>query len=163
MTTGSTYKVVELVGSSSESVQQAIDGAIARAAQTIRNLNWFEVREIRGTIDGDSANWYQVKLGIGFRSRLWRRRQPRLGLSPALHQYGVQHRHRRAQDKRVLGQSPGLRRYKSSSGAARTRFLNLQHPKSLLRNSTGKAWFGSGVSSSRPAWGKSEPNVVQAA
>ena len=41
MTTGSTYKVVELVGSSSESVQQAIDGAIARAAQTIRNLNWF--------------------------------------------------------------------------------------------------------------------------
>ncbi len=67
MTTGSTYKVVELVGSSSEGVQQAIDGAIARAAQTIRNLDWFEVREIRGTIDGDSANWYQVKLGIGFR------------------------------------------------------------------------------------------------
>ena len=67
MTTGSTYKVVELVGSSSESVQQAIDGAIARAAQTIRNLNWFEVREIRGTIDGDSTNWYQVKLGVGFR------------------------------------------------------------------------------------------------
>ena len=67
MTTGSTYKVVELVGSSSESVQEAIDGAIARAAQTIRNLNWFEVREIRGTIDGDHANWYQVKVGLGFR------------------------------------------------------------------------------------------------
>ncbi len=67
MTTGSTYKVVELVGSSSESVQQAIDGAIARAAQTIRNLDWFEVREIRGTIDGDHANWYQVKVGLGFR------------------------------------------------------------------------------------------------
>jgi flavin-binding protein dodecin len=67
MTTGSTYKVVELVGSSSESVQQAIDGAISRAAQTIRNLDWFEVREIRGTIDGDRANWYQVKVGVGFR------------------------------------------------------------------------------------------------
>ncbi len=67
MAVGSTYKVVELVGSSSESVQQAIDGAITRASQTIRNLDWFEVREIRGTIDGDSANWYQVKLGIGFR------------------------------------------------------------------------------------------------
>ena len=67
MTTGSTYKVVELVGSSSESVQEAIDGAIAQAAQTIRNLNWFEVREIRGTIDGDHANWYQVKVGLGFR------------------------------------------------------------------------------------------------
>jgi len=67
MPIGSTYKVVELVGSSSESIQQAIDGAIARASQTIRNLDWFEVREIRGTIDGDHANWYQVKVGIGFR------------------------------------------------------------------------------------------------
>lgn len=67
MATGSTYKIVELVGSSSTNVQEAIDGAIARAAQTIRNLDWFEVREIRGTIDDGQANWYQVKLGIGFR------------------------------------------------------------------------------------------------
>ena len=67
MAVGSTYKVVELVGSSSESVQQAIDGAISKAGETIRNLDWFEVREIRGTIDGGVANWYQVKLGIGFR------------------------------------------------------------------------------------------------
>ena len=67
MAVGSTYKVVELVGSSSESVQQAIDGAISKAGETIRNLDWFEVREIRGTIDGGGANWYQVKLGIGFR------------------------------------------------------------------------------------------------
>jgi flavin-binding protein dodecin len=67
MPIGSTYKVVELVGSSSASVQEAIDGAISRAAQTIRNLDWFEVREIRGTIDDGRANWYQVKVGIGFR------------------------------------------------------------------------------------------------
>ena len=67
MPIGSTYKVVELVGSSDESVQQAIDGAIARAAQTIRNLDWFEVREIRGTISDGRANWYQVKMGVGFR------------------------------------------------------------------------------------------------
>lgn len=67
MATGSTYKVVELVGSSSSNVQEAIDGAIARAAQTIRNLDWFEVREIRGTIDDGRANWYQVKVGVGFR------------------------------------------------------------------------------------------------
>ncbi len=67
MANGSTYKVLELVGSSNESIQQAIDGAITRASQTIRNLDWFEVREIRGTIDGEKANWYQVKLGIGFR------------------------------------------------------------------------------------------------
>ena len=67
MATGSTYKIVELVGSSSSNVQEAIDSAIARAAQTIRNLDWFEVREIRGTIDDGRANWYQVKLGVGFR------------------------------------------------------------------------------------------------
>lgn len=67
MATGSTYKVVELVGSSSSSIQEAVDGAIARAAQTIRNLDWFEVKEIRGTIDNGQANWYQVKVGVGFR------------------------------------------------------------------------------------------------
>ena len=67
MAVGSTYKIVELVGSSSDGVQQAIDGAIARAAQTIRNLNWFEVREIRGQIEDGHASWYQVKVGVGFR------------------------------------------------------------------------------------------------
>ncbi len=67
MAVGSTYKVVELVGSSSANLQEAVDGAIARAAQTIRNLDWFEVREIRGTIADGRANWYQVKVGVGFR------------------------------------------------------------------------------------------------
>ena len=67
MAVGSTYKVVELVGSSSEGLQEALDGAIARAAQTIRNLDWFEVKEIRGTIEDGKANWYQVKVGVGFR------------------------------------------------------------------------------------------------
>ncbi len=67
MAVGSTYKVVELVGSSSTNIQEAVDGAIARAAQTIRNLDWFEVKEIRGTIADGKANWYQVKVGVGFR------------------------------------------------------------------------------------------------
>ncbi len=67
MTTGNTYKVIELVGSSSEGVQQAIDGAIARASETIRNLDWFEVKEIRGSIQDGGVTWYQVKVGIGFR------------------------------------------------------------------------------------------------
>lgn len=67
MAVGSTYKVVELVGSSSTNIQEAVDGAIARAAQTIRNLDWFEVKEIRGTISDGKANWYQVKVGVGFR------------------------------------------------------------------------------------------------
>ena len=50
MTTGSTYKVVELVGTSSEGIDQAIEGAIARAGQTLNGLDWFEVKEIRGQI-----------------------------------------------------------------------------------------------------------------
>ncbi len=67
MADGNTYKVIDLVGSSSESVQQAIDGAISRASQTIRNLDWFEVKEIRGNIQGGEVSWYQVKVAIGFR------------------------------------------------------------------------------------------------
>jgi flavin-binding protein dodecin len=66
-TSDHTYKIVELVGSSSSGVQEAIDNAIARAGQTLRHLDWFEVREIRGTINDGSASWYQVKLGVGFR------------------------------------------------------------------------------------------------
>ena len=65
--TDHTYKVVELVGSSSEGVQQAIEGAINRASKTLRNLDWFEVKEIRGNIKDGKVAWYQVKLGIGFR------------------------------------------------------------------------------------------------
>ena len=67
MATERTYKVVELVGSSGESIQQAVDNAINRAGQTLRHLDWFEVKEIRGTISDGKAAWYQVKLGVGFR------------------------------------------------------------------------------------------------
>ena len=67
MTTGNTYKVIELVGSSSDGVQEAIDGAIARAGETLRNLDWFEVKEIRGNIQNGGVIWYQVKVAIGFR------------------------------------------------------------------------------------------------
>ena len=44
------YKKVELVGSSKDGIEDAIEGAIARAAETLRNLDWFEVKEIRGNI-----------------------------------------------------------------------------------------------------------------
>ncbi len=67
MTTGNTYKVIELVGSSSDGIQEAIDGAIARAGETLRNLDWFEVKEIRGNIQNGGVIWYQVKVAIGFR------------------------------------------------------------------------------------------------
>ncbi len=67
MTSGSTYKVVELVGTSQEGVDQAIENAINRAGETLRGLDWFEVKEIRGQIQDGKIAWYQVKLGIGFR------------------------------------------------------------------------------------------------
>ena len=67
MTTNHTYKVIELVGSSSEGLQPAIETAISRAGETIRNLDWFEVKEIRGNIQDGGVAWYQVKLAIGFR------------------------------------------------------------------------------------------------
>lgn len=60
------YKVIELVGSSSESVEDAIQGAVSRAAETISHLDWFEVKEIRGAIREGRVGWYQVKLGVGF-------------------------------------------------------------------------------------------------
>lgn len=62
-----TYGITEIVGTSPESVQQAIRNGIARTAQTVRNLDWFEVSMIRGQIvDGDVAH-FQVQMKIGFR------------------------------------------------------------------------------------------------
>jgi dodecin len=60
------YKTVELVGSSSESSDDAVRVAIVRAAETIRNLRWFQVVDTRGHIeDGRVAHW-QVTVKIGF-------------------------------------------------------------------------------------------------
>lgn len=61
------YKVIELVGSSSRSTDDAIHNAIARASQTIRNLDWFEVVETRGHLQDNKIAHFQVKLKIGFR------------------------------------------------------------------------------------------------
>ena len=61
-----TYRVTELVGSSSESVEHAIRNAVGRASTTLRRLDWFEVTEIRGHIvDGEVAH-FQVGLKVGF-------------------------------------------------------------------------------------------------
>ena len=62
-----TYKIIEIVGSSTQGLEQAIDGAVARAAQTVQHLDWFEVTEIRGHIDDGKVAHYQVGLKIGFR------------------------------------------------------------------------------------------------
>ena len=60
------YKSVEITGSSTESAQQAIDNALAKARQTLRHMDWFEVVGTRGGFDGDTV-YYQVTLKIGFR------------------------------------------------------------------------------------------------
>jgi flavin-binding protein dodecin len=61
------YKVVELVGSSQTSIEKAIENAISRASKTLKNINWFEVVETRGHIEGGKVAHYQVKLKVGFR------------------------------------------------------------------------------------------------
>jgi hypothetical protein len=61
------YKIIDIVGSSSEGYQQAVENAISRAAKTVRNMDWFEVAETRGHLDdGRIAHW-QVSVRIGFR------------------------------------------------------------------------------------------------
>lgn len=61
------YKMVELVGSSTQGVDDAIQGAVKRASASLRHLDWFEVSEIRGHIDDGKVAHYQVKLKVGFR------------------------------------------------------------------------------------------------
>jgi flavin-binding protein dodecin len=61
------YKKVELVGSSKEGVDDAIAGAIRKASETIRNLDWFEVKEIRGWVADGEPQHTQVTLEVGFR------------------------------------------------------------------------------------------------
>ena len=60
------YKVVELVGSSTSSIEDAIQTAIRRADQTLRNLRWFEVVQTRGHVENDEVHHYQVVLKAGF-------------------------------------------------------------------------------------------------
>jgi flavin-binding protein dodecin len=60
------YKVVEIVGSSDASIEDAIGTAVARASETLRNLRWFEVIQTRGNIENGKVAHYQVTLKIGF-------------------------------------------------------------------------------------------------
>jgi flavin-binding protein dodecin len=61
------YKSVEITGTSTAGVTEAIGAAIAKASQTLRNLDWFEVVSMRGHIDEGKVAHYQVTLKIGFR------------------------------------------------------------------------------------------------
>jgi dodecin len=60
------YKKIELTGSSSEGIQEAIENAVNKASETVKNMRWFEVVETRGHIDhGKVAHW-QVTIKVGF-------------------------------------------------------------------------------------------------
>jgi dodecin len=61
------YVVSEIVGTSTESVDDAIRQAVSRASKTVRNLDWFVVNEIRGHIEGQSVAHVQVTMKVGFR------------------------------------------------------------------------------------------------
>jgi dodecin len=62
-----TYRVTEIVGSSPDSIQQAVRNGVLRANRTLRNLDWFEVTEIRGQIEDGEVAHFQVGLKVGFR------------------------------------------------------------------------------------------------
>ncbi|OPF74114.1 dodecin family protein [Streptomyces antioxidans] len=64
---GHIYRVTELVGSSTESIDDAIRSGVDRASETLRELDWFEVTEIRGHLEGGRVAHYQVGLKLGFR------------------------------------------------------------------------------------------------
>lgn len=62
-----TYKVSEIVGTSPESIQQAVRNGIQRASETIRHLDWFEVTDIRGYISEGTVAHFQVTMKVGFK------------------------------------------------------------------------------------------------
>jgi flavin-binding protein dodecin len=60
------YKLIEITGTSTKNIDDAVQSAIARAAATVRNMQWFEVIEVRGRINEDRVAQWQVTLKIGF-------------------------------------------------------------------------------------------------
>jgi flavin-binding protein dodecin len=61
------YKLIELTGTSNKSIEEAVQGAIAEAAKTVRHMDWFQVTETRGTIINGKLGEWQVTLKIGFK------------------------------------------------------------------------------------------------
>ena len=62
-----TYDVVEIVGVSEDSVHQAVRNALTKASQTLRNIDWFEVKNTRGSVGKNGELTFQVEVRIGFR------------------------------------------------------------------------------------------------
>ena len=62
-----TYKKIEIVGSSEKSFGEAVQSAVAKACQSLRHVDWFEVTEMRGLVENDQVKEFQVTVKIGFR------------------------------------------------------------------------------------------------
>jgi len=60
------YKIVDIVGSSETSIEEAINNAVTRASKTLRNLRWFEVVQTRGEIKDGAVHFFQVQIRVGF-------------------------------------------------------------------------------------------------
>ena len=60
------YKIIEVTGTSAQSMENAIGNAVARAAETIRQMRWFQVTETRGSIENNKITHWQVTVKIGF-------------------------------------------------------------------------------------------------
>ncbi|MFA7440831.1 MAG: dodecin [Sphingomonadaceae bacterium] len=63
---GNVYKIVELVGSSPDSIEAAVQNAVSRANESLRHIRWFEVIETRGHVDNGQVAHFQVHLKVGF-------------------------------------------------------------------------------------------------
>ena len=61
------YKTIEVTGSSAESLEDAMRGAVVKASETVRNLDWCELTNVRGHIEGGEISHFQATLKIGFR------------------------------------------------------------------------------------------------
>ncbi len=62
-----TYRVTEIVGTSPDGMEQAVNNGLRRAGETLRHLDWFEVIEVRGQIENGEVAHYQVSMKVGFR------------------------------------------------------------------------------------------------
>ncbi len=64
---GSVYKLIELTGSSSTSIEEAVQTAIAKAGESVRQMRWFQITETRGTIENGKVGEWQVTIKVGFK------------------------------------------------------------------------------------------------
>ena len=69
MSESDTYRIIEVAGTSPDGITEAMRSGVARAAKTLRGLNWVEVRSIRGHVEGDEIAHFQVEMRVGLQAR----------------------------------------------------------------------------------------------